>query len=122
MDPWFFRDPKRFHRERTELATLQERCPWLVGHQWRLTDAGLCVEAVVRAHGFDYELRVEFPSIFPDAPGIVRPVNAHSRLSGHQYGGADGPLCLQWGPDTWHREVTAAMLLESAHELLETEN
>jgi sulfur-carrier protein adenylyltransferase/sulfurtransferase len=122
MEPWFFRDADRFYRERQDLDALGQRCEWLVGHEWRLTDAGLCVDAVVRAHSYDYELRVAFPSIFPDAPAVVRPTNAQNRLSQHQYGGPDGPLCLQWGPDNWHREVTAANLLESAHELLETEN
>jgi molybdopterin/thiamine biosynthesis adenylyltransferase len=44
------------------------------------------------------------------------------RVSTHQYGGADGPLCLEWGPDNWHRDITAVQMLESAHRLFETEN
>jgi ThiF family protein len=122
MDPWFFREPERLRRERQELAGLQERSTWLIGHEWRLTDSGLCVDAVVRAHGHDYEVRVTFPSLFPDAPAVVHPLNAQRRLSQHQYGGKDGPLCLQWGPDNWHRDVTAANLVESAYELFDTEN
>jgi hypothetical protein len=50
----------------------------------------------------------------------VCPAEAGVRWSGHQYG--DGTLCLEWGPDNWHPEVTAAQVLESAHRLLEIEN
>lgn len=122
MEPWVFREPDRFRRERDELTALTERCSWLVGHQWQLTNEGLYVDVVVTAHGYDYELRVTFPTLFPDAPAVVRPLNEKERLSSHQYGGPDGPLCLQWGPDNWHRDVTAAALIESAYELLATEN
>jgi hypothetical protein len=122
MEPWFLRDPTRFYRERQELIALAHRSDWLVGHEWRLTDAGLGVDAVICAHSHDYEVRISFPTLFPDAPAVVRPRNADNRLSQHQYGGADGPLCLQWGPDNWHRDVTAALMLESAYELLHTEN
>src|SRR4030042_7098914 len=45
-----------------------------------------------------------------------------NRVSTHQYGGADGPLCLEWGPDNWHRDVTSVQMLESAHRLFEIEN
>jgi hypothetical protein len=122
MDPWFFQDPARLQRERAELTALQAERSWLIGHAWKLIDSGLIVEAVIRAHGHDYEVRVTFPMLFPDAPADVHPLNAQTRLSSHQYGGVDGPLCLQWGADNWHRDVTAADLLKSAYELFDTEN
>jgi hypothetical protein len=66
----------------------------------------LILDAVIRAHGYDYEVRVSFPSLFPEVPAVVRTLNAQQRLSQHQYGGPNGPLCLEWGPDNWHRDVT----------------
>ncbi len=121
MLPWFLREPDRLRKEREAIEELLRSAEWLIGAEWGL-DSGLYLDAVIRAHGHDYELRVEFPPFFPDAPAIVLPRNMQSRLSQHQYGGADGPLCLQWGPDNWHRDVTAVLMLESAHQLLEIEN
>jgi len=85
-------------------------------------DEGLCVDAVIRAHDHDYHVRLIYPIFFPSVPPIVRPVGAHERWSSHQYGRVDGPLCLEWGPDNWHPEVTGARMLESAYRLLYTEN
>ena len=65
---------------------------------------------------------MSFPAFYPDAPAVVRPRNLQGRISTHQYGGANGPLCLEWGPDNWHREVTAVQMLESAYRLFATEN
>ena len=50
------------------------------------------------------------------------PLEAEQHWSSHQYGGADGALCLEWGPDNWHPEVTGAQMLESAYRLLYAEN
>jgi molybdopterin/thiamine biosynthesis adenylyltransferase len=121
MAPWFLRDAERLKRERAGIEALSRSAAWLVGTEWRLDD-GLCLDAVIRAHGHDYEVRVIYPPLFPDVPIVVRPRNMQGRISSHQYGGADGPLCLQWGPDTWHRDVTAVQMLESAHRLFHTEN
>jgi hypothetical protein len=121
MLPWFFRDPARFDTERRELEALLAAASWLVGYEWVLTD-GLSVDAIIRAHGYDYEVRVSFPLLYPDAPSVVRPLKQQQRLSQHQYGDADGPLCLQWGPDNWHRQITAAQMLESAYQLFHAEN
>ncbi len=121
MMPWFLRDSKRLQLERAGIEELSHSADWLVGFEWGL-DKGLCLDAVIRAHGHDYEVRVSFPALYPDAPAIVRPRNMQRRLTSHQYGGADGPLCLEWGPDNWHRDVTVAKMLESAHRLFDIEN
>jgi molybdopterin/thiamine biosynthesis adenylyltransferase len=121
MIPWFLRDPKRLKLERTGIEELLCSATWLVGAEWRL-DGELCLDAVISAHGHDYEVRVSFPVLYPDAPSVVRPRNMQQRVSTHQYGGADGPLCLEWGPDNWHRDITAVQMLESAHRLFEMEN
>lgn len=121
MTPWFLRDPNRLKKERAELDELSRTAAWLVGYDWQL-DGDLCLDAVIHAHDYDYELRISFPSLYPEAPSVVRPRNLKNRISTHQYGGADGPLCLEWGPDNWHQDVTAAQMLISAHKLFEVEN
>ena len=121
MMPWFLRDPERLKLERTGIEELSRSAKWLVGTEWRI-EGELCLDAVIRAHGHDYEVRVSFPALYPDAPAVVRPRNMQRRISTHQYGGADGPLCLEWGPDNWHRDITAVQMLESAHRLFEIEN
>ncbi len=120
--PWFLIDPERLKLERTGIADLLRTANWLVGAEWRLDGKGLCIDAVISAHGYEYEVRLSFPTLYPDAPLDVRPQKMQSRISTHQYGGADGALCLEWGPDNWHRDVTAVQMLDSAHRLFETEN
>lgn len=122
MTPWFLRDPNRLKKERAELDELSRTVVWLVGYDWQFDGGDLCVDAVIHAHDHDYELRISFPSLYPDAPSVVRPRNLQTRISTHQYGGADGPLCLEWGPDNWHQDVTAAQMLISAHKLFDIEN
>lgn len=119
--PWFLEDPDRLKVERIELEKLYSSADWLVGYQWNI-NKGLCVNAILCAHGHNYELEVSFPAFFPSVPIIVRPQNVENRLSEHQYGGADGPLCLEWGPDNWHEKVTAAQMLESAYRLFDLED
>jgi molybdopterin/thiamine biosynthesis adenylyltransferase len=121
MVPWFLRYPKRLQLERTLVSELASKSDWLIGTEWRVA-GDLCLDAVIRAHGHDYDVRVSFPSLYPDAPSVVRPLNMEQRLSSHQYGGADGPLCLEWGPDNWHRDVTADLMIESTYRLLQIEN
>jgi molybdopterin/thiamine biosynthesis adenylyltransferase len=118
---WFLNHPERLSQEREEIARLSRSAKWLLGAEWKLDD-GLCLDAVIRAHDHDYEVRVSFPTLYPDVPATVRPRNRQDRISAHQYGGADGPLCLEWGPDNWHRGITAVQMLESAYKLFETEN
>jgi sulfur-carrier protein adenylyltransferase/sulfurtransferase len=117
---WFLANQKRLSVERAAIEELQRSAEWLVGVEW-LISGGLCVDAVIRAHGHDYEVRLEYPRLFPEVPPTVRPRKAEGRWSSHQYGN-DGPLCLEWGPDNWHPDVTGAQVLESAYRLLEVEN
>jgi hypothetical protein len=122
MLPWYLHDFGRVQLERDAIETLVASQPWLTGYKWRFVDGDLCLDAIVRAHGYDYNLRVILPPFFPESPAVVKPLGETSRLSSHQYGGAEGALCLQWGPDNWHPSVTAARMLTSAFELLNTEN
>jgi hypothetical protein len=118
---WFLTDPGRLARERAAIMQLEESAGWLVGTSWSLHE-GLCVDAVIRAHEYDYHVRMIYPHLFPRVPPIVRPLNAQEHWSGHQYGGADGSLCLEWRSDNWHSEVTGAQMLKSAYRLLHAEN
>lgn len=122
MELWFLREPARLRRERECVEELSRSCEWLVGHEWGLAEGGLCLDAVIRAHNYDYEVRVLFPPLFPDVPVVVLPHNASTRWTGHQYGEVDGPLCLEWGPDNWSRELTSSEMLKSTYRLLEIEN
>lgn len=119
MDIWFLRDPERLARERQAINDLEASADWLEWTRWLLADA-LGLEAAINAHGHLYHVRLTYPAIFPFAPPSIRPAEAGVRWSGHQYG--DGTFCLEWGPDNWHPDVTAAHILESAYRLLEIEN
>ena len=122
MLPWFLRDSNRLTAERDAIESLAQSSGWLVGHGWRIDSDGFGLDAVIRAHEHDYELRLTFPALYPFAPSTLRPLNVGTRLTSHQYGGAGGPLCLEWGPDNWTEAVMGAQMLESAYRLLETEN
>lgn len=119
---WFIDDPNLLSRERAAITELGQSAEWLVGVNWLLVEGNLCLDAVIRAHEHDYEVRMTYPRLFASVPPVVCPLNANSRWSDHQYGGADGPLCLEWGPDNWHPEVTGAQVLQSAYKLLDIEN
>jgi hypothetical protein len=119
---WFLTNQKLLTREREAIFALQQSTEWLVGLEWTFCGNKLCANVVVKAHNHDYELRLIYPTLFPQVPPIVFPLNASARWSEHQYGGADGPLCLEWGADNWQPEVTGAQILESAYKLLEIEN
>jgi molybdopterin/thiamine biosynthesis adenylyltransferase len=119
---WFLQDTARLDKERAAIEHLQEIAEWLVGTTWLLCEGDLCLDAVIKAHGLDYAVRMSYPTMFPNVPPTVRPLRADTRWSEHQYGGGDGPLCLQWGPDNWHPDVTGAQMLESTFTLLDIEN
>jgi len=121
MLPWFLRDSERLTKERAGVDELARSTSWLVGVDWGIAGE-LNLDAIIRAHDHDYGVRLSFPDLFPDAPIVVRPRNMQGRISTHQYGGAEGALCLEWGPDNWHRDITAVQMLQSAHRLFETEN
>jgi sulfur-carrier protein adenylyltransferase/sulfurtransferase len=122
VESWIFREPERFRQEREAIETLKRAVDWLVVADWNIEGDGLCVDAVIRAHGHDYELRLLYPHLFPHVPPIVRPRNAEGRWSTHQYVGPNGVLCLEYRSDNWRPEITGAQMLESAHRLVDIEN
>lgn len=118
---WFLTNPEILTRERTAIERLEESAEWLVGTNWGL-DGGLYLDAVIRAHRHDYEVRMTYPNLFPKIPPTVRPKDAEAHWSNHQYGLGGGPLCLELGPDNWQSEMTGAQMIESAYNLLNIEN
>lgn len=118
-DIWFLRDLQRLAKERVAIAELEEQVQWLQGINWAL-DSNLAVEAIIHAHGYDYAVKMIYPTLFPEVPPEVYPQNVQEHWSTHQY--LNGAFCLEWRPDTWHSDITGAQVLESAYTLLSTEN
>jgi sulfur-carrier protein adenylyltransferase/sulfurtransferase len=116
---WFLRDLQRLAKERAAIAELENQVQWLQGTNWVL-DGNLAVEAIIHAHGYDYKVKMIYPTLFPAIPPEVYPQDGQEHWSTHQY--LHGALCLEWRPDTWHSKITGAQVLESAHTLLSTEN
>lgn len=118
MTIWFLNDLARLNVEREAAADLQSEADWLIGSHWYL-GKGLQLDATIRVRGREFDITLEYPDHFPFAPPIARPTTAGETWSTHQY--PDGTLCLEWGPDNWHNDVTGADMLISAHRLLTTE-
>lgn len=117
---WWADSPTRARQEQRAIGELAENNPWLVNVVKRFAEN--------MRIAFDFELKIGdrtiplmmvYPDVFPDAAPSVFPKDREI-LSGHQYG-PDGELCLEYRPDNWTRDVTGAMMIESAHRLLSSE-
>jgi hypothetical protein len=118
---WFLHDLARLELERRAIEHLQSDMSWLKGVDWMIAEGGkLAVDAEIEVHGNLYQAKMTYPAAFPDAPPMVKPKNPGERWSSHQY--ETGTLCLEWGPDNWHRDITGAQMLESTHRLLHRDN
>jgi hypothetical protein len=118
---WYFEDYARLRIERQAIERLAASASWLsLGEWWIDESARLVAEATIAAAGREFNAIIRYPNHFPHSPVMVLPANETDRWSGHQWG-AGGELCLEWGPDNWHPSVTGAMMLESAHRLLDGE-
>lgn len=117
---WALDNQERFLREQQELDRLWGEEDWLDSVKWTLTpDLMLKAEVVMRVGEREYPATLFYPHLFPDTPAYVRPWDPDQSWSSHQYG--DGTLCLEWGPDNWHPNVTGADLIRSAFKLIATE-
>lgn len=119
---WITKYPDRFVRECAELDKLAQEVDWLI-FSWSLTPEGLGLEVQLdmTVHDRVYKARMGYPAVFPNAPLYIRPRDPSERWSNHQFG-PGGSLCLQWRADNWNSEVTGADVIQSAYELLHTEN
>lgn len=119
---WFRNNLARLQKEREAINTLIAEVDWLPLTDWIVHDRKiLCLVADIEAHGYPYEVAMIYPTNYPANPPTVIPRKTKQHWSTHQYG-CGGELCLEWGPDNWHEELTGADFLRSAHKLLFTEN
>lgn len=117
---WWLTQAARARYERVAIADLQERADWLKHVKWNISDdLHLSADFEITTAAADVPLKITFPSFFPDVPPRIYPIG-EVRLSRHQYG-AGGELCLEIRPDNWEPEMTGAMMIESAHRLLSSE-
>ena len=118
---WFIKNKARFRHEFEVIAALTTEVDWLPVAEWNLDKGKLCLVADIEVHGQLYQVQMVYPANYPANPPTVLPREANQHWSSHQYG-YDGELCLEWGPDNWHDEITGVAILRSAHKLLITEN
>jgi len=117
---WWADLPTRAQAERNAIANLADRNSWLVNVMWRLAaDLQIAADFDLEIGERTIPLTLLYPDFFPDATPSILPRD-EVRLSGHQYGAA-GELCLEYRPDNWTPDVTGAMMIESAHRLLSSE-
>lgn len=117
---WWLTQAGRARSERVAIADLQENFDWLKSVEWTMSnDLYLSANFEVEVNGTDVPLKITYPAFFPDVPPQIHPVG-EIRLSRHQYG-TGGELCLEIRPDNWDPEMTGAMMIESAHRLLSSE-
>ena len=123
---WFIGEGSaRLEQERRAIAEPADSVPWVRIVGWRIDVAGvwICLDAdIVQSEAVCFPVTVRYPDFFPHSPPSVLPRgNVERCWSEHQYITADGrpgELCLEYGPDNWTIDLTAADLLASAHRLL----
>jgi hypothetical protein len=120
MNIWFLSEPARAEAERQRVAVLEDQA-WLQDGRWLLHGSHLCFDADIVICDTCYPITLRYPATFPVTPPFVLPRGEHLRWSAHQYG-AGGELCLEYGVDNWHSDLTGADLLMSAHRLLSAED
>ena len=118
---WYLSNLARCRQEFEAVAALATEATWLMVAVWRIDEGKLCLVADIEAHGHRYPVQMTYPANYPANPPTVRPREANQHWSSHQFG-YGGELCLEWGPDNWHDEISGADVLLSAHKLLNTEN
>ncbi|MES9828065.1 MAG: ThiF family adenylyltransferase [Candidatus Thiodiazotropha sp.] len=117
---WWLTQAGRARSERVNIADLQENADWLKGVKWTMSnDLYLSANFEITVDGANVPLKITYPAFFPDVPPQIYPIG-EVRLSRHQYG-TGGELCLEIRPDNWEPEMTGAMMIESAHRLLTSE-
>ena len=115
---WYFENLLRHRKERQSLEELASSVDWLVPRRWKIdSNARLMWDVDILVGGKVFEATLCYPNHFPHSPPLVLPRDETSRWSSHQWG-AGGELCLEWGPDNWHPDITGANMLESAQRLL----
>jgi len=118
---WWVENPERSAQERLAIENLAGSVDWLQLVGLRLDGTHLCWDADIVSSGRTYPITLRYPDHFPGSPPLVFPRGVEERWSFHQYG-AGGELCLEFGPDNWHHDLTGAEMLRSANTLLAGED
>ena len=120
MTVWWTDNHELLSREREAVVALQARADWLENVQWSFDDS-VRIQIVfdTRIENDYFTLKLTYHNTFPYSAPSVTPVDA-SRLSDHQY--SNGDLCLEIRPDNWREEFTGADMIESAFNLIKSEN
>ena len=126
---WFIKKSARVEMERREVAALAESASWLRIVDWRIDPTGICLcldVDIIQSEARFFPITVRYPNSYPHtAPSVLPRGKVEQRWSEHQYLTADGQpaeLCLEFGPDNWTEDLSAADLLKSAYRLLVGEN
>lgn len=114
---WWIENPERSAAERLAIQELAGSVDWLQIVGLRLDGSHLCWDADILTSERPYPITLRYPDHFPSSPPLVFPRGVQERWSFHQYG-AGGELCLEFGPDNWHQDLTGADMLRSAYRLL----
>ena len=115
---WWIENHQRFKQEREALEALAGRENWLTPLKWRIDESARVVwDADISVPAGNRPLSLIYPNHFPFSPPIVLPRGDNTRWSQHQYG-PGGELCLEYGPDNWHQDISGAQMIESAQRLL----
>lgn len=118
---WYLENLQRFREEREALERLASSATWFLPGDWRMDDSfRLVCDADITTTARTYPVTLQYPNHFPHSPPLVIPRGTSERWSSHQYG-AGGELCLEFGPDNWHQDISGAAMIESAHRLLQGE-
>lgn len=119
---WYFEDTARSKREREAIERLASQVAWMTPIRLRVDSSlRLIWDVDISAGNCTYPVYLRYPNHFPYSPPAVLPRGNSDHWSSHQYG-PGGELCLEYGPDNWHPEITGADMLESAFRLLQGEN
>lgn len=114
---WWLENPERSAAERLAIQELAGSVNWLQLLGLRLDGSHLCWDADILTPERPYPIMLRYPDHFPSSPPLVFPRGVQERWSFHQYG-TGGELCLEFGPDNWHQDLTGADMLRSSHRLL----
>lgn len=110
--------PQRMAQERLLLDAHANAMPGFTMQGWTASPKGeLYVNFELKFLSVTFAGVLVYPDLFPDVPAFIRPQKAGETWSAHQYLGS-GVLCLQYGPDNWHRDITGVQLVQSASTLI----
>lgn len=69
-------------------------------------------------HEHEYDFNIIFPEYYPFQPMIIYAVTQFN--TPHIY--SDNSMCLKWGIDNWHEDITVVEMVENLIELISIEN